>query len=164
MRSAQIRHRQRKVNYQKELELELGHYRELIFRDEAEATGLKKDNEAMKARLSEVGVYLRGASRESSVPMQLITPDGEDVDISGTTPELFGNVDLDELTATLGMDHVMGTPTFGVSSSSSGGSFYAGSSPAGSEPTIWLSKAQEDAAINFILSSVFLLLLLQKHP
>lgn len=79
-----------------------------------------------------------------------------DVDAQGweTTPELFGAIDLDELTATLGMDSIMGTPAFGVSSSSSGGSFYDGSSPAGSTQALRLSKAQEDVAINFILSSV----------
>lgn len=154
VRSAQIRHRQRKANYQKELELELSQYRELIFRGEAEAAALRVENDAIKAKLSEVGVYLRGTpgSRESSVPVQLTTPEGRELEVSGTTPELFGNVDVDELTATLGMDGVMGTPAFAVSSSSSGGSLLSGSSPAGSDPGTWLSRAQEYTAINFILS------------
>lgn len=114
------------------------------------------ENDAIKAKLSEVGVYLRGTpgSRESSVPVQLTTPKGHELDVLGTTPELFGNVDVDELTATLGMDGVMGTPAFAVSSSSSGGSLLGGSSPAGSDPGTWLSRTQEYIAINFILSSV----------
>lgn len=168
VRSAQIRHRQRKVHYQKQLELDIVEYRNLISKTETETAALIAENEAIRVRLRESGIgapapptdeYGNGEQQQqhqfsqwgslSASPSTKPDQPAED-----TTPELFGNIDINELTITLSMDKVMGTPSFNVSSGSPSASQESGPSPAVSSDYqgTGLSRAQEDAAINFILS------------
>jgi hypothetical protein len=78
---------------------------------------------------------------------------------SATTTELFSDIDVSEMTVTLSMDEVLGAPCYQISSSSSSGSVRSAPSPAASEGLApyhqrqqTLTPAQEEAAINFILS------------
>lgn len=62
--------------------------------------------------------------------------------------EMFGDIDIDNLTVALSMDETMGTPCLNISSNSSAQSLVAG--PKDCE--ILLTPAQEQTAINFILA------------
>lgn len=68
------------------------------------------------------------------------------------SPELFGNIDIDDLTVTLSVDETMGTPCLNISSNSSGVSISSAASPPRSDGDAPLTPAQEQMAINFILA------------
>ncbi|KAL6869970.1 hypothetical protein ACO1O0_001305 [Amphichorda felina] len=165
VRRAQIRHRERKTNYQRQLEFDAAKYRDLVARTEAETTALRHENEALRAALINSGIDISqltprhgpstaaqsdtGTSLSPSLEPDIQT--GQDT--PATTPELFGGIDINDLTVTLAVDDTLGGPAFHINSSSSGASFYTPVSP-GHTDDGWcvLSRAQEDAAINFILA------------
>lgn len=67
--------------------------------------------------------------------------------------ELFGNVDVNELTVTLSMNSLLGTPTFTISSSSSNASVRSQKSPPPiSEGQPAMTLEEQHVAINFILA------------
>ena len=183
VRSAQIRHRQRKAHYQKQLELEASEYRDLVAQVGADSAALRRENDAMRAALSKAGVdvpqwLLRHgqqrltADEQAQVGMQSMRIDpytssmpsqplGLDSAAAATPPDIFGDIDINDIKVTLRVDEIMGTPSFHISSSSSGNSGNSGNnslhsrdfSPSPSnDDGWWLSQAQEEAAINFILS------------
>lgn len=192
VRSAQIRHRQRKANYQKQLELDISEYRELLSRVDAETAALRSQNATIIAKLREAGAGDQDLllvlpsphnQHDTVTPPPPPADGGKSQSLSpgwtddssrsppgqqhhqATTPELFGGIDVNSLTVTLGMDEAMGTPTLHISptASSAGESFggtatsslYSPSSCA-LEPTepAQLTPLQEQTVINFILSFV----------
>lgn len=181
VRSAQIRHRQRKANYQKQLELDAGKYRDLVSQAGAEAKALREENEAIRAALSKAGIDVSwlvpkespSTEEQAQAGLQSMQIDPytspsvgaeSQTPPSATTPELFSNIDVNDLTITLTMDDTMGSPSFNISSSSSGASLYSGTSPPQSDDGWSLSPAQEQAAINFILAYATLLCHPFKQP
>lgn len=169
IRSAQIRHRQRKAHYQKELECDVNKYRTLINHAEAETSLLRRENDAIRAALLAAGVALPEprqqltAEEQASFGLQSMQIDPytspstglESRSAQSGTPELFSNIDINDLTVTLQVDEIMGTPAFNISSNSSSASYYSVPSPSQSgDGEVVLSRVQEQAAINFILAYV----------
>jgi hypothetical protein len=91
------------------------------------------------------------SSSSSSMPPQ---PLGLDSEAAATPPDIFSDIDINDIKVTLRVDEIMGTPSLHISSSSSGNSLHSRDfSPSPSnDDGWWLSQAQEEAAINFILS------------
>ncbi|KAG9257089.1 BZIP-type transcription factor [Emericellopsis atlantica] len=134
VRSAQLRHRQRKADHQKELELDVSRYRGLIAsaRDDAEA--LRKENEAMMTALRELGV----CSTQQ---------DGN----GNAAPELFSGVHVDDVAVCLKYDESLDSACFTISSTppSLVTASTAATSTVSNES---MTRQQEDAAINFVLA------------
>ncbi|CAM1506597.1 Fc.00g062380.m01.CDS01 [Cosmosporella sp. VM-42] len=178
VRRAQIQHRQRKAEYVKQLELDVSHFRELISLTEIESEGLRNENETIRVKLRGAGVVIPASiSHGQSQPTplgadmeidSLLNPDASlgtqplnpttpheygPVDNSPVanpdTPEMFANINIEDITVTLKEDPMLGTPVFNVSSSS-GNSNHA--SPSASDGEGQLTPAQEHMAINFILA------------
>lgn len=140
VRSAQIRHRQRKANHQRQLELDMTEYQSLIAQIEGETTALRRQNAEMRARLGAAGIMLDDSGNEvavltdddddddqsmpsapgspPAVPAYLGTGDVYDQDVD-QPPELFSSIDVDRLTVTLAMDDTMGSPALQISGSAS---------------------------------------------
>lgn len=147
VRKAQVQHRQRKTNYIKQLELDVVKMREMIAEIDRETSVLRRANEAMRARLKQ-----QQQLRMQIEPQPETWAQGDAMQIEpNPTEELFGGINVDELTVTLGMDEVVGTPCFRISTSPSS---HSTTSPAISGPGegVQLSREQEDMVINFILS------------
>lgn len=138
VRSAQIRHRQRKANHTTELEREVGEYRELIAAAERAAAELRGENEGLRRRLVAAG----------------IDPDGDRAGRQQAATDWSGQA----VTVTLAVDEAMGTPAFSISSALSDHpsleQSQPRSSPYNSHDEVWLTMAQEETAINFILSYI----------
>lgn len=142
VRSAQIRHRQRKAHRINELESDVSQYRDMIAAAIKAAARLREENEVMRRKLAAAGIGIGivegdGARQRRQDALQ--------------TPEY--------LTVTLTMDEEMGTPAFRVSSPAASASENLqeshkrpGASPYNTHDDVWLTLAQEEAAINFILS------------
>lgn len=154
VRSAQIRHRKRKANYVSELEAEISEYRTLIAEAQQVASALRGENEGFKRRLTAAGVLYVGGAIEKQEQQQE-QQQQQEVE-GGGTPELFGDVDINELTVTLAMEDAMGTPAFHISSSSSDSSPQSSGSFYNHDGDMILTVAQEETAINFILAYVSL--------
>lgn len=145
VRRAQIQHRQRKANYIKQLELDVVRMRENVTEIERETSALRRTNEAMRARLKQHQQLRMQTELQPEAPEQ-----GDAMELEpNPTEELFGDIDVNELTVTLEVDEVVGTPCFRISTSPSR---HSTTSPVVSEPDVQLSKEQEDMIINFILS------------
>ncbi|KAM4056072.1 alanine racemase [Hirsutella rhossiliensis] len=149
VRRAQIHHRQRKANHVKQLELDVCQLRDLIALAKHDARALERQNDDMRA------VLRTGADRRQQ-PVAGPPPRHSWPLPEPASPEMFGGVDVDDLTVTLGVSDAMGTPCFQISprSSSSGRSpSIRGSSPSESlGPEAPLTPEQEQRAINFILA------------
>jgi hypothetical protein len=169
VRKAQIQHRQRKANYIKQLELDLVRIRDMISQTERETVTLRGENEAIRARLRSAGVGSPSQTAPAApqqhqpptlAPVQPVDPmlqayDHVNFAPPSATNELFSDINVDEMTVTLAMDDVLGTPCYHISSSSSGGSVQSIASPTASEESgqmTPLTPEQETMAINFILS------------
>ena len=168
VRSAQIRHRERKANHQKQLELDAAKFRDMVAQVAAETAAMRRENEAMRAALINGGIRLSAppiahpgvrsvahsvAHSVASTDPSVLDPETQTNHTSpATTPELFSNIDINDLTVTLCVDDQLGGPAFQISSNSPGTSFQSAPSPLPSDAEWPLSRAQEDAAINFILA------------
>lgn len=64
--------------------------------------------------------------------------------------EMFGNIDIDDLTVMLSMDAAMGTPSFSISSGAQG--IQSMPNPAWNNAGFRMSYEQEQLAINFVLA------------
>ncbi|KAL2694204.1 hypothetical protein Neosp_000778 [[Neocosmospora] mangrovei] len=164
VRRAQIQHRQRKAEYQKELELDITHYRELISLTEFEAGELRRQNDEIRTLLASKGIAVPecGENPQWQLPRSVITQGGDTwVDeILGTggydsgaltqsEGDLFADVNVDDIIVTLKKDDSMDTPVFSIRSNSA--SSNATNSPA-AEGDSGLSQEEEQMVINFILS------------
>jgi len=149
VRRAQIQHRQRKANYVKQLELDVVRVRDLIADTERQTAVLRRENGAMRTRLRQAQVSV--ASPGSSYHDHVNYPPPP------AATELFAGINVSDLTVTLGVDDLLGSPMFHVSSSDSSlTELMSVDSPLSSEAAGGLTPEQEQTAINFILSCVLL--------
>ncbi|KAM4054923.1 BZIP-type transcription factor [Hirsutella rhossiliensis] len=146
VRRAQIHHRQRKANHLKQLELDVCQLRDLIALAEHDTHALKRQNNDMRAILR---TATAGEAAHCGGPPLPPHPAGP-LSRQRAPSELFGDVDVDDLTVTLSVNDVMGTPCFKISPRSASAS--AGSSPSDSGCEVPLTPEQEQRAINFILA------------
>ncbi|EXV03111.1 hypothetical protein X797_004234 [Metarhizium robertsii] len=151
VRRAQIQHRQRKANYIKQLEIDVSELRDLVSLTEKETAALFKENFLIREALETAGLPL--AMTTAAAMQQQMRLDAGPVDTPAAaeeSPELFGAIDVDDLTVTLSMDAALGAPCFHISSNSSGASA-AASPPPRTVAGVALTWEQEQRAVNFIL-------------
>lgn len=156
VRRAQIQHRQRKANYIKQLEIDVSELRDLVSLTEKETAALFKENFLIREALETAGLPL--AMTTTAAMQQQMRLDAGPVDTAAAaaaeeSPELFGAIDVDDLTVTLSMDAALGAPCFHISSNSSGASA-AASTPPRTVAGVALTWEQEQRAVNFILGYV----------
>ncbi|KAM0347067.1 hypothetical protein ACHAPU_005006 [Fusarium lateritium] len=167
VRRAQIQHRQRKAEYQQQLELDITHFRELIALTEFESEQFRKDNGSIKALLASKGIAIpkcrtgncSGRAREVVAGVDDawvddalgLRPTPEDPDLyqdDETGGELFADVNVDDIIVTLKKDESMVTPAFSIRSNESSSNSTSPPPP----PDLNLSPDEEQKAVNFILS------------
>lgn len=146
VRRAQIQHRQRKANYIKQLELDVSELRDLLSLTEKETAALFKENFLIREALENAGVSSSGAvkSPEQALEQMALEPQEE-------SPELFGDIDIDDLTVTLSVDSALGGPCFYISSNSGSS---VSETPTRMIGGVALTWEQEQRAVNFILGCV----------
>ncbi|KAI8676850.1 hypothetical protein LRP88_10133 [Fusarium phalaenopsidis] len=163
VRRAQIQHRQRKAEYQKELELDITHYRELISLTEFEAGELRRQNDEIRALLASKGIAIPDCGNSQCQLQRPVMAGQGDAwvdEILGTggydsgaltqsEGDMFADVNVDDIIVTLKKDDGMDTPFFSIRSNSA--SSNATNSPA-AEGDSGLSQEEEQMVINFILS------------
>ncbi|KAF4123447.1 hypothetical protein GMORB2_6148 [Geosmithia morbida] len=137
VRSAQIRHRQRKADHQRQLELDMTEYQSLIAQIEGETAVLRRQNAAMRAQLDAAGISVAAHEWSGSVDSSDASASGDEYysvsdDGAGAYPELFPSVDMDRLTVTLAVDDTMGSPALQISGRGSGSSNSSSSSSSSS--------------------------------
>ncbi|KAK5990438.1 hypothetical protein PT974_08706 [Cladobotryum mycophilum] len=188
VRRAQIQHRQRKANYVKQLELDISELREMIAAAEAETFEMRKNNEGIRAILSAAGVAAPTPAQQSdpirhhstaesssaasfagqpspdahmALTRQHLSEMNLDQPVIPSNTEMFGDINMDDITVSLSMNDVLGTPCFTISSNVSGTTVQSYASP--SQPAATATAAavesepamtpdQETRAINFILA------------
>ncbi|KAJ4297156.1 hypothetical protein N0V88_004074 [Collariella sp. IMI 366227] len=145
VRKAQIQHRQRKVNYVKQLEADIAEVRAMIEAAEKETQVLMVENRSIKEKLQQ-GMDARSTALTLDQGVSLLKqmPD---------LPQLSSEIEDGEVTMSFGFDEFMGAPTYYVSSMPSS-SNSPRSSPTEEDPDDLpnLTPAQTQAAINFILA------------
>jgi hypothetical protein len=167
VRRAQVQHRQRKANYVKQLEIDIAHIRDMISKTQRETHALQGENDAMRDHIQlavnqmmapEIPVY---SPQPGLLPPSQPTTVGEIMASMGVLdqPAGLGLGPLDDLTLSLQLDDVMGTPAYQISSSPSS-SHYA-TSTTHSSPALTsiphlpeMTPEQTQQAINFILAYV----------
>ncbi|KAK2936051.1 hypothetical protein FoTM2_003995 [Fusarium oxysporum f. sp. vasinfectum] len=171
VRRAQIQHRQRKAEYQKQLELDITHFRELIALTEFESEQLKKDNDSIKELLTNKGITIpRCKSGTCSIRPRLtkdvVTGDNDawvddtlGVKLRAEDPsfqeydqdggEIFADINVDDIIVTLKKDESMETPAFSIRSNESSSNATSSPPPL---PDLNLTPEEEQKAVNFILS------------
>lgn len=87
-------------------------------------------------------------------PATLRVHDPSNAGAGEPSPEMFGDIDIDDWTVTLSMDNEMGTPCFHISSGSSGASVAGSEGAIKTIGNVQLTPQQEQRAINFILAYV----------
>ncbi|KAL7628857.1 hypothetical protein AAE478_000372 [Parahypoxylon ruwenzoriense] len=174
VRKAQIQHRQRKMNYTKQLEMDVAKLRDLIEHTERETLALKSENEAIWRRLATAQIpasFLSSlAAPPSTSAATTITPAAAAVTTAAHPSFSFSTADsaigapyhAPGYTVSLSVSEGLGTPSFQVtrtptptslspprSRSRSGQAPNTAGASLGS--ATFLSEAQTDHAINFIL-------------
>lgn len=167
VRRAQIQHRQRKAEYQQQLELDIAHFRELIALTEFESDQFRKDNTSIRALLASKGITVSackaGSCSASPRIAREVVAGGNDAWVddvmvmegpgsfqdSENDGELFADVNVDDIIVTLKKDESMVTPAFSIRSNESSSN---STSPPPSLPDLNLSPDEEQKAVNFILS------------
>ncbi|KAF5020630.1 hypothetical protein F66182_7337 [Fusarium sp. NRRL 66182] len=166
VRRAQIQHRQRKAEYQKQLELDITHFRELIALTQFESDQLVKDNEAIKALLTNRGIAMPRCKTMCSIRPRItkeVVRGGDDAwvdDALGldTKPEdlemgfgeegdRFADVNLDDIIVTLQKDESMDTPAFSIRPNE-----LTNNTTNPPPVDLHLTPEEEQKAVNFILS------------
>jgi hypothetical protein len=184
VRKAQIQHRQRKANYVKQLELDVSQLRDLITQAQQETSQMRRDNDGIRdlLRMSEQhlqptypqadSTYFSNAGSPgtrvggmSELDTQEWLGGGHlgDLDLNqnplmpstSNDAEMFGHINVDDITVSLGIHDLLGTPCFTINSSS-GASIQTSTSPPPpleSTPiTPPLTPQQEQIVINWILA------------
>ncbi|CVK93097.1 hypothetical protein LB506_002427 [Fusarium annulatum] len=172
VRRAQIQHRQRKAEYQKQLELDITHFRELIALTEFESEQLKKDNDSIKELLTNKGITIpRCKSGTCSIRPRLtkeVVAGDNDAWVDDTMGvklrvedptfqqeydqdggEIFADINVDDIIVTLKKDESMETPAFSIRSNESSSNATSSPPPL---PDLNLTPDEEQKAVNFILS------------
>lgn len=184
VRKAQIQHRQRKVNYVKQLELDVSQLRDLITQAQQETSQMRRENDGIRdlLRTGEQQLQPTYAQADSTYFSNAGSPGTRvggmseldtqewlgggrlsDLDLNqnplmpstSNDAEMFGHINLNDITVSLGIHDLLGTPCFTINSSS-GASIQTSTSPPPpleSTPlTPPLTPRQEQAVINWILA------------
>lgn len=187
VRKAQIQHRQRKANYVKQLELDVSQLRDLITQAQQETSQMRRENDGIRDLLSKSEPHLQPAYPQadstyfsnagspgtrvaglSELDTQEWLGGGQlsdlDLNLNPLMPstsndtEMFGHINLDDITVSLGIHDLLGTPCFTINSSS-GASIQTSASPPPPPPafentpsTPPLTPQQEQIVINWILA------------
>ncbi|EWG48249.1 hypothetical protein FVEG_08089 [Fusarium verticillioides 7600] len=171
VRRAQIQHRQRKAEYQKQLELDITHFRELIALTEFESEQLKKDNDSIKDLLANKGITIprcksgtcsirprltkevvagdNDAWVDDTLGVKLRTEDPTFQEYDQDGGEIFADINVDDIIVTLKKDESMETPAFSIRSNESSSNSTSSPPPL---PDLNLTPDEEQKAVNFILS------------
>ncbi|KAM0253604.1 hypothetical protein ACHAQJ_007233 [Trichoderma viride] len=185
VRKAQIQHRQRKANYVKQLELDVSQLRDLITQAQQETSQIRKENDGIRdlIRTSEPtqstypqadSTYFSNADSPgtrfggvSELDTQEWLSGGHLSDLDLNPPplmpstsndaEMFGHINIDDVTVSLGIHDLLGTPCFTINNPSSGGSVQSYASPPpptfdNAPLTPPLTPQQEQIVINWILA------------
>lgn len=162
MRRAQIEHRQRKANYTKQLELDISELRDLVALAEKQTAALFKDNYLMREALELAGVPRSSSNTNNTTTTTTTSPQQQQ-----EPPELFADVDINDLTVTLSVDSALGTPCFQIRSNNSSGasvSTAAETEAVHASSPARLSAEHECRAVNFILGFACLVVLATPPP
>lgn len=153
VRKAQIQHRQRKANYVKQLEVDIAGIRDMIARAEKDRQTLMNENAAIRMHLENVLTQTVNPGSVVDIPPTYIPADLPD----------FSDTDLNNITIDFGIDDIMDSPVFRISSASSSAgegpstsqasqnaSQYAHSDIISDVPPMTYDQTQQ--AINFVLA------------
>ncbi|UKZ63072.1 uncharacterized protein TrAtP1_004300 [Trichoderma atroviride] len=184
VRKAQIQHRQRKANYVKQLELDVSQLRDLITQAQQETSLMRRENDGIRDLLRTSEQHLQptypqadstyfsnagspgtrvGGLSELDTQEWLGGGQLSDLDLNqnplmpstSNDAEMFGHINVDDITVSLGIHDLLGTPCFTINSSS-GASIQTSTSPPPpleSTPlTPPLTPQQEQIVINWILA------------
>ncbi|QYS98164.1 hypothetical protein H0G86_005356 [Trichoderma simmonsii] len=183
VRKAQIQHRQRKANYVKQLELDVSQLRDLITQAQQETSQMRKENDGIRdlirrteptqhtypqadstyfSNTDSPGTRLGGMS-ELDTQEWLTGGHLSDLDLNqnplmpstSNDAEMFGHINVDDITVSLGIHDLLGTPCFTVSNPSTGSSVQGYASPPSFENpplTPPLTPQQEQIVMNWILA------------
>lgn len=184
VRKAQIQHRQRKANYVKQLELDVSQLRDLITQAQQETSQMRRENDGIRDLLRTSEQHLQptypqadstyfsnagspgtrvGGMSELDTQEWLGGGHLGDLDLNqnplmpstSNDAEMFGHINVDDITVSLGIHDLLGTPCFTINSSS-GASIQTSTSPPpplDSTPlTPPLTPQQEQTVINWILA------------
>ncbi|KAH9996944.1 hypothetical protein F4779DRAFT_183000 [Xylariaceae sp. FL0662B] len=166
VRKAQVRHRQRKANYTKQLEMDIAKLRDLIEQAERESAALRGQNEAFRHRLT-THAASSSAVHHHHPPTAAtpVAPSSFTLAVPSVAEVAYSAPPAPDYTVHLQMPGLMNTPVFQVerappasgSASSTldpqpGSGAEAASSAADTSGTGGLTEVQTDQAINFILA------------
>lgn len=184
VRKAQIQHRQRKANYVKQLELDVSQLRDLITQAQQETSLMRRENDGIRDLLRTSEQHLQptypqadstyfsnagspgtrvGGLSELDTQEWLGGGQLSDLDLNqnplmpstSNDAEMFGHINVDDITVSLGIHDLLGTPCFTINSSS-GASIQTSTTPPPpfeSTPlTPPLTPQQEQIVINWILA------------
>ncbi|KAM0514750.1 hypothetical protein ACHAPE_006424 [Trichoderma viride] len=184
VRKAQIQHRQRKANYVKQLELDVSQLRDLITQAQQETSQMRRDNDGIRDLLRTSEQHLQptypqadstyfsnagspgtrvGGMSELDTQEWLGGGHLGDLDLNqnplmpstSNDAEMFGHINVDDITVSLGIHDLLGTPCFTINSSS-GASIQTSTSPPPPLESIPLTPPltpqQEQSVINWILA------------
>ncbi|KAK6452472.1 hypothetical protein FP744_10008723 [Trichoderma asperellum] len=186
VRKAQIQHRQRKANYVKQLELDVSQLRDLITQAQQETSQMRMENDGIRDLLRKSEQHLQPTYPQADStyfsnagsPGTLVAGLSEletqewlgggqlsDLDLNqnplmpstSNDAEMFGHINIDDITVSLGIHDLLGTPCFTINSSS-GASIQTSASPPpppsfeNSPLTPPLTPQQEQTVINWVLA------------
>lgn len=124
VRKAQIQHRQRKANYIKQLEMDVGKLRDLIAGAERDTRQLQRENESIRLRLTgSIGVASAGPSPNAAFGFQSLhhqhQQDYELAPTSATTSLFSHDYSMPDMTVSLDFDDILNSPYFQITRTSS---------------------------------------------
>ncbi|KAL6868504.1 hypothetical protein J3F83DRAFT_737343 [Trichoderma novae-zelandiae] len=185
VRKAQIQHRQRKANYVKQLELDVSQLRDLITRAQQETSQMRKENDGIRDLISRTepavqptfthadstyfsttdspGTRLGGVSELDTQEWLAAGGQLSDLDLNqhplmpstSNEQEMFGHINLDDVTVSLGINDLLGTPCFAIDNPPTGSSAQGYTGPPSFENpplTPPLTPQQEHIVMNWILA------------
>ncbi|KAL7818206.1 hypothetical protein V8C44DRAFT_216674 [Trichoderma aethiopicum] len=185
VRKAQIQHRQRKANYVKQLELDVSQLRDLITQTQQETSQMRKENDTIRdlirrteptaqptfphadstyfSNTDSPGTRLGGMSELDAQEWLAAGGQLSDLDLNqqplmpstSNEQEMFGHINLDDITVSLGINDLLGTPCFTIDNPSVGSSVQGYVNPASFENpplTPPLTPQQEQIVMNWILA------------
>ncbi|KAH0499329.1 hypothetical protein TgHK011_006532 [Trichoderma gracile] len=185
VRKAQIQHRQRKANYVKQLELDVSQLRDLITQTQNETSQMRKENDTIRDLIRRTepaaqpaftnadstyfsttdspGTRLGGMSELDAQEWLAAGGQLSDLDLNqqplmpstSNEQEMFGHINLDDITVSLGINDLLGTPCFTIDNPSVGSSVQGYVTPSSFEnppQTPPLTPQQEQIVLNWILA------------
>ncbi|KAM0450264.1 hypothetical protein ACHAPV_003932 [Trichoderma viride] len=184
VRKAQIQHRQRKANYVKQLELDVSQLRDLITQAQQETSQMRRENDGILDLLRTSEQHLQptypqadstyfsnagspgtrvGGLSELDTQEWLGGGQLSDLDLNqnplmpstSNDAEMFGHINVDDITVSLGIHDLLGTPCFTINSSSGASIQTSTSPPPPLESTLLappLTPQREQTVINWILA------------